>query len=437
LAGAREAAADGPGGLAVLGVGERPGAARPLSGDDRDALAVLLAVHGLGPLTLQRLVTQIGSPSGVLDVARSGGGAAAIRDAAGTRDDGWPALPKPVAEGIVEAAAAADAILHDVRRLGLRIITPSDPDFPARLTAIEIPPAALFVVGDANSLAAETVVAVVGTRRPSEAGRRVAGRIAAALARAGAAVVSGLAVGIDGAAHAAVVAESARTIAFIGGGHARLFPRAHERLAAAIVDAGGAVMSEYPPGTEPTRGTFPQRNRLISGSSDAVVVVEAGARSGALLTASWALEQGRECFVVPGPIDARASAGCLGFLRDWHGAARIVAGVPQLLDDLGLPAGAALLPSAAAERGVRGISSTVAPVSVAALLVEADPAQHAVALALLAGATTVDELVAVTGQTVASVLRAVTRLESRGLVHGQNGLYRVAGRLAAAPAPAA
>jgi DNA processing protein len=421
----------------VLGVGERTEAPRQLSAEDRDALAVLLAVHGLGPLTLERLVSQIGSPTRVLEVARSNGGAATIRAAVRSADGEWPALPRPVAEGIVEATAAADQILADVRRLGLRLVIAGDHDFPGRLRAIEIPPPALFVRGDATPLAAESVVAVVGTRRPSEAGRRVASRVGAALARAGATVVSGLAVGIDGAAHAAVVAEGGRTVAYIGGGHGQLFPRAHERLAGAIVDAGGAVVSEYAPATRPSQGTFPQRNRLISGSSDAVIVVEAGARSGALLTASWALEQGRECFVVPGPIDAPPSAGCLGFLRDWHGAARIVAGVPQLLDDLGLPAGAALRPIPPADAVGSIVSSTVAPVSVAALLVEADPAQHAVALALLAGATTVDELVAVTGQTVAAVLGAVTRLESRGLVHGQHGHYRVAGRLAAAPAPAA
>jgi DNA processing protein len=422
----------------VIGVGERLEPARStLSADDHDGLAVLLAVHGLGPLTLERLVFQIGSPTGVLELARSHDGATALRAAARTPDGAWPTLPKPVAEGIVEAAGAADRILADVRRLGLRLIAAADPEFPRRLHAIEIPPPALFVSGDPAPLAADAVVAVVGTRRPSEAGRRVASRIGAALARTGATVVSGLAIGIDGAAHAAVVAEGGRTVAFIGGGHGRLFPRAHARLASAIVEAGGAVVSEYAPGTAPTKGTFPQRNRLISGSTDAVVVVEAGARSGALLTASWALEQGRECFIVPGPIDALASAGCLGFLRDWHGAARIVAGVPQLLDDLGLPAGAALQPTGVQRPGGTIVSSTVAPTSVAALLVEADPAQRAVADALLRGAATIDELVAVTGLTVAAALGAMTRLESRGLVEGAHGRYRVVGRLAAAPAPAA
>ncbi len=125
----------------------------------------------------------------------------------------------------------------------------------------------------------------------------------------------------------------------------------HSRLAASIIDAGGAVVSELAPDVEATRGTFPRRNRVISGLSDATVVVEAPARSGALITASWALEQGRDCFLVPGPLGAPASEGCLAFLREFPDGARIVAGIPQLIDDLGLAdhlASPGVTPSAAA-----------------------------------------------------------------------------------------
>jgi DNA processing protein len=275
-------------------------------------------------------------------------------------------------------------------------------------------------------------VAVVGTRRPSPAGRRIASRIAAALSRAGATVVSGLAIGVDGAAHAACVSEGVPTVAFICGGHARLFPRAHDRLADAIVDGGGAVVSEYAPMVEPSKGTFPQRNRLISGASDAVVVVEAGARSGALVTGSWALEQGRECFIVPGSIDAPTSQGCNGFLRDWHGLARIVSGIPQLLDDLGLW-GAAGLPNA----GEVVVKSTVQLPTAKAVLSGRDPAQLAVAEALVHGAVTVDELVAVTRLSVGAVLGALTRLEASGLARPIHGRYEPVGPLAAADPQAA
>jgi DNA processing protein len=197
---------------------------------------------------------------------------------------------------------------------------------------------------------------------------------------------------------------------------------------------------------EPTKGTFPQRNRLISGSADAVVVVEAGASSGALLTASWALEQGRECFLVPGSIDAPMSAGCNGFLREWAGAARIVSGIPQLLDDLGLLGAAALDPAAMAPSSPRGrtasstgvvISATVPFPTVASVLSGRDPAQREIAEAIVHGAVTADELVAVTRRSLGEVLRALTRLESSGLIVAHQGRYEPLGALAGANPKAA
>jgi DNA processing protein len=179
-------------------------------------------------------------------------------------------------------------------------------------------------------------------------------------------------------------------------------------------------VSEFPPWTEPLAGLFPRRNRIISGLSDATIVVEAGARSGALITANWALEQGRECFLVPGSIDSPSSAGCLSFLREFPGQARIVAGIPQIVEDLGL------VDAGSEEQSV--------PVtrSVAAVLVGLDPAPRRIAAALLAGRTTADELVSVTGLPVAGVLAALTLLESRDLVAGAYGRYRPVGGLAAA-----
>jgi DNA processing protein len=454
VAPAGDAATRRAGGLTMLGVGPGPGdlagsidatdrdrraVAVPMPAGDRDALAVLLSVQGLGPLTLGRLVGRLGTPSAVLALAAGVNAADRLVEASRSNGGAWHAMPQIVASALVEAAANAEPILVELRRMEIRVVTPTDATYPRRLMAIELPPPALFVRGSLDSLAAEHVVAVVGTRRPSPTGRRVASRIGAALAKAGATVVSGLAVGIDGAAHAAVVAEQAPTVAFIGGGHARLFPRAHDRLADAIVATGGAVASEYAPRVEPSKGTFPQRNRLISGSADAVVVVEAGARSGALVTASWALEQGRECFVVPGPIDAPTSAGCNGFLRDWHDLARIVSGVPQLLDDLGLMGEAALPESSAAGTdAVAGvvIQSTVRLPTARAVLSGRSESEQAVAEALVHGAVTVDELVAVTRLSLGEVLRALTRLEAIGLARAQHGRYEPAGPLASA-APAA
>ena len=216
------------------------------------------------------------------------------------------------------------------------MITLDDDAYPRRLLSLELPPPVLFVRGAVEALEAAITVAVVGTRQPTEAGRRIAGRISSAISRLGGVVVSGLAVGIDGAAHAAAVAERRPTVAVLGSGHGALYPRAHARVAEAIVAEGGAVVSELGPDVSGNHGTFPRRNRLISGLAIATVVVEAGPRSGALITAGWALEQGRECFIVPGSIDAPTSAGCLQFLHSYQGQARIVPGVRDLLEDLGL-----------------------------------------------------------------------------------------------------
>jgi DNA processing protein len=404
----------------------------PMGVADREALAVLLSVDGLGPLTLGRLIERLGSPAAILEAAADVAGAATLLESSRAVDGQWRTMPRPVAQGIAAAAGNRASLLAAVTRSGLRVVARGDTEYPHRLLAIEIPPPALFVRGSLDALAAAHVIAVVGTRRPSPLGRRLASRIAAALSRAGATVVSGLAVGIDGAAHAACVTAGVPTIAFIGGGHARLFPRAHDRLADAIVDGGGAVVSEYAPAVRPTKGTFPQRNRLISGASDAVVVVEAGARSGALVTASWALEQGRECFIVPGSIDSPTSAGCNGFLRDWPGLAKVVSGVPQLLDDLGL----------LGEAGLPGVTrpelrSSVRLPTAGAVLSGRDAAQVAVAEALIHGAVIVDELVAVTRLSVGAVLGALTRLEAAGLARPIHGRYEPMGPLAAVDPKAA
>lgn len=399
--------------------------------DDRDALAVIASVDGVGPITLERLLAAFGRPFGILEAARRRAGPDDLRVA--TRDPDGPgnAMSTAAADALAVAARRADVILEAMRAAGVTAVALDDAEYPARLRLMELPPRVLFVRGAPGALEAASVVAIVGTRRPSDGGRRTASRIGAALARAGALVVSGLAVGIDGAAHAAVVAEGGLTVAVIGGGHDRLFPRSHDRLAEAIVDGGGAIISEHPPGTSPTRGTFPRRNRIISGLSDAVVVVEAGARSGALLTASWALEQGRECFLVPGGIDAPQSAGCLAWLREYAGVARIVAGIPQLLEDLGLATSAAfpqtrrssgLVPPALPDRGS----------PMAARRSELSTREDRIAGGLVAGGTTADELVALTGMPIAAVLAGLTALEAAGLAVGAYGRYRPAGFLAAA-----
>jgi DNA processing protein len=330
-------------------------------------------------------------------------------------------MPATVAEAIAEAALLAGRTIERIDGLGLHVVTVADPSYPRRLGAIDMPPHVLFVQGDPDALEARNAVAIVGTRRATDAGRAIAARLAAALVSVSCTVVSGLATGIDGSAHSATVHAGGTTVAVIGSGHAALFPRVHQRLADSIVAAGGAIVSELAPDVRPTHGTFPRRNRVISGLADATVVVEAPARSGALITASWALEQGRECFIVPGSIDAPASAGCLAFLREFGGSARIVAGIPQLIDDLGL----------AEQLTEPGIGANAA-----ATLVDVGEAAGRIGRELVLGRATVDELVAVTGWPVASVLAALTLLERHGLAVGIYGRFRPAGGLAAAdPGP--
>lgn len=392
--------------------------------DERDAWAILASVAGLGPLTFAELVVRFGSARAVVESARGPGAAARFTSLRSAAEPGRQLLGADLLDRLLEAVAGGEALLAQMRQLGLEALTLEDERYPARLRSIELPPPVLFLRGDPAALSPAHAVAVVGTRRPSDAGRRVAARISTALAHVGAVVVSGLAVGIDGAAHAAAVAEAGRTVAVLGGGHGRVFPRAHARLADEIVARAGAVVSELAPEMEPTRWTFPRRNRVISGLADATVVVEAGARSGALITADWALEQGRECFLVPGGLDAPASSGCLAFLRTYGGVARIVAGVPELLEDLGLTGDGADRASTGRRAGPRRQGSPIA------VLAELGVTERLVAEALITGRATVDELVAACDLPVASVLGVLTLLEMRGLVIGAYGRYQPAGRLA-------
>ena len=397
------------------------------AGAERLAWAVLASVDGLGPIGLVGLVLRWGDACGAVRAAGRPGGAALIARTLGP-GSGSAAL----ADRIAAAARDADVIDASLRAAGVQVMTLDDPAYPAPLARIELPPPVLFVRGSVEALAADRLVAIVGTRRPTAAGRHHAARLAAGVARAGAVVVSGLAVGIDGVAHAATLGVGGTTVAVIGGGHARAIPRSHEHLAVAIVDGGGAVVSEHAPGTSPSRGTFPRRNRVISGLSEATVVVEAGVRSGALITAGWALEQGRDCFVVPGPIDAPASAGCLALLRTYAGQVRVVAGVAELIEDLALVGGSPPSISGDHPGRITGPSGSIGGPSAAAILAGLPGAVADVARALADGPRTADQLVATCGLPVASILAALTVLEDRGLATGGYGRYHLAGPLVGA-----
>ena len=393
---------------------------------EREAWVVLGEAAGVGPVSFGRLIGAFGSATAVLAAARGRRGAVTLVEAV-TDADGGASLVHATARAIVEAANEPEVILGPVRRAGVAILILADPAYPARLRRIELPPPVLFVRGSVASLDRPSAVAVVGTRRPTQAGRATASRIAEAVAGLDATIVSGLALGIDASAHVAAVDAGTPTVAVIGGGHERLYPAAHRGLVRRIVDGGGAVISEFAPDTAPSRGTFPRRNRIISGLADATVVVEAGARSGALTTAAWALEQGRALFLVPGRLDDPTVAGSLAFLREAGPEARVVVGIPELLEDLGLMGDAV---------GGAGRVASGHMANAGTALAALPPVERAIANAVVAGTSSVDELALVTGLGPATVLGALTALEIRGLVIDAYGRYRASGPLAAGGARA-
>ena len=408
----------GPLGREGESAGGGPGQARPGHLAERDAWVVLSGAHGVGPATFGRLLASYGSASAVL---RDAGEPAAVPRlvAASAGTDAPPVLSAGAAATIVEAAADPERALASVRRAGVAVVTLEDEAYPSRLRRVELPPPVLFVDGPVAALQPARAVAIVGTRRPTSIGRATAGRIAEAVGVHGASIISGLAYGIDAAAHNAAVRRGVPTVAVVGGGHEHLYPAGHRGLAAAIVAGGGAVVSEFAPDVAPSRGTFPRRNRIISGLSDATIVVEAGARSGALTTAAWALEQGRGLFLVPGRLDDPAVAGSLAFLREAGPEARVVAGIAELVEDLGLDQGP--LRRAGLPRGSAGESDRLGA------------AESSVAEALQRGAGSPDELALATGLPGAAVLASLTTLELRGLVVEVLGRYQPSGDLAARP----
>lgn len=214
----------------------------------------------------------------------------------------------------------ADEILADCERLGLHLLTLHDAAYPVRLRSIYDPPCLLYIRGRLSAVDELPAIAVVGTRKASPYGIRCAEDLAFGLAESGALIVTGLARGIDSAAAQGALRAGGAVIGVLGGGTDVIYPKENGWLYDDVA-AAGCLISEYPPGTEPLPGHFPLRNRIMSGLSVAALIVEAPVRSGALITAGMALDQGRDVFVVPGPIYAENSRGCNRLLRDGAGVA--------------------------------------------------------------------------------------------------------------------
>lgn len=228
-----------------------------------------------------------------------------------------------------KSLSGADKILGDCQKLGLRILTMQDADYPVRLRNIYEPPCLLYVQGQLPAFDEEVAIAMVGTRRATPYGIGTAEKLAFQMAKQGALIVSGAAYGIDSSAHRGALRAGAKTVAVLGNGHDIVYPAGNEWLYRDIA-ASGALLSEYPPGTAAEGWHFPVRNRIISGLCLGTVIVEAPEeRTGALITANTALEQGRDVFAVPGPIDAPMSRGCNRLIAD--GAAALTCGAWDIL----------------------------------------------------------------------------------------------------------
>ena len=324
-------------------------------------------------------------------------------------------------DGLVALGASAEAIalirdaweqrsgrvLERCGRLAIRVAAFGSPAYPPTLAAIPSPPLVLFWRG-ADPTACVPALAVVGARRCTDYGERTAARIGREAAAAGVVVVSGLARGIDAAAHRGAL-ETGRTAAVLAGGLDHIYPGEHTALADRIAGSGGFVLSEQAPGIRPLPALFPYRNRLITGLCQALVVVEASIRSGSLASARHALDQGRDVFAVPGPIDSPLSEGANGLLS--QGATPLCR-----LQDLEVVEGWSRLFKPTRSNKLK---------SQAFVKAQLDPGSAAVLTAIESGAATSDEIAAVTRLDGTRVLTHLTALELDGLVRREaHGRFR-------------
>jgi len=346
---------------------------------------------GIGPRTRQSLIEHFGSATAALAAAPS-----ALREVAGV----GPKLTR----ALLDARDAHDIgrVVQTCREREVRLFSPSRPGYPAPLVNTPDPPGILYVRGtwtERDALA----IAIVGSRHATPYGTMVAHRLASSLARAGLTIVSGLARGVDAAAHRGALEAGGRTLAVLGSGVLHIYPPEHVELAEDVI-RGGALISEAPLHAQPTTGSFPQRNRLISGLSLGVIVVEASDRSGALITARHATEQGRDVFAVPGRIDNRMSHGCHKLLRD---GAILVESADDVLEALGpLPQVAKTETGEAIHHPAELMLNEIEKAVLAAVDTQAGP---------------IDTIVTKSGLSPAQVLSTLSVLEIRRLIRRVSG----------------
>ncbi len=350
-------------------------------------------IPDFGPRRLRRLLDFFGSVDAILEA--SGAQLAQVDQ-----------VPNKVASAIAGANdEAVDKEIETAAEYGARIISVEDDDYPKPLLQTADPPTCLYVRGSLRPTDA-VAVSIVGTRRCSHYGAEQAVRFGELLAQAGFTIVSGLARGVDGHAHRGAIQAGGRTIAVLGNGLASVYPPEHESLAADIVNSG-ALMSELPMTISPTRENFPRRNRIITGLSLGVVVVEAGKRSGALITARLAHDLNREVFAVPGRVDyPETSAGTNGLIRD--GQAKLITCLEDILDELEV---VGRIMGRDLAKPSEGTSSTTADDSL-----PLSEHERTVLQAICDGAEDADDICAKAGLESGRVTTALTSLQLKGLV---------------------
>ena len=347
-----------------------------------EACVALNMIPQMGPVRLRRLLERFGSAESIL-LARS--------DQLSAVDGVGRALADNITRWQDFADPAAE--LNKAADLGAHVITAQDDEYPSALREIHDPPIVLYVRGQLTHRDRHTV-AVVGSRKCSHYATECAKKLSFQMAYAGLTVVSGLARGIDTAAHQGALAAKGRTIAVIGSGLGELYPPENAELADRIA-ASGAVISEFPIDTKPDRQTFPIRNRIVTGMSFGVLVVEAGANSGALISANMAAEQGRTLYAVPGRIDSPAALGSNRLIQQ---GAKLVIGVDDILDDLPL------------------VFKNTPDLPAAAPVADLTPDQQKILDALGTEEAALDSVIATSGLTAAAVSSTLLALEMRRLV---------------------
>lgn len=365
---------------------------------DTEFAVILQALPGIGATGLTHLLKQFGSFEQVLQATE-------------------PTLPNAYRKALREYQSSPDGhhsrarhILETCTGDGISVVTLLDQDYPDLLKEIDSPPAILYVKGDVNLLSLPQI-AVVGSRQHSATGASNAGAFARSLSMSGFVITSGMALGIDAAAHRGAM-QGGKTIAVLGTGIDVVYPRHHSGLYQEILSCGGAIVTEFPPGTSARAGNFPQRNRIISGLSLGVLVVEAAIQSGSLITARLALSQGREVFAIPGSIHNPLAKGCHRLIRE---GATLIETAQDIVSELGgmlsfVAGHSDTLPASHVSQ-----ESTPEP--------NLQPAEAQVLAQLGFDYTDLDSLISRCGLSASQLTGILTRLELYGYIDNRAGLY--------------